>query len=652
VNEILEYIRKCLDLGLSEQDIKAQLKQAGWDENLISQAWTETQRTLMPRVRSSELGPLEILNPSADPAAVPEGEEMPAPPSLWSRVKLFIFIGAAIIILGGGGYLAYAQYANNPDRIWPQTASNARAIKSGHVKIQANYSDPLPPDLTNQTSGLGTTLAGLGDLALSASAEGDFQTSSSPTLDYSLTSTGTIQLGSIKLSIDGESRKIANNVYYKLNNNILGYFLSNANANTAKADWVKLDLASPNLNNPLAKLSQAQIQQILDAFTKVTLVKPGKLLGSEKIDNQDAWHYQASLDKTQLSLYVDEVNKIIGIALESRLDVKSLVDKLDMRKVEVWIGKSDHEIHQIIVESNFPSVYGAIAAAQKSAFPKARDAKRISDVRQMQTALELFFNANGRYPIAIDGLPDPNDGNPTKFSSIMAVIPHAPIPADGNCGTTDNYYSYTQLNNGTSYSIDFCLGQDLSNASLKAGRVETTPEDIRNLGSPVGNSTQTAYSLTDIPFSATLTLKINFSNLNKSVKIEEPQGAVDYNQTSKTNTSSMTSTGQPIFYAPSGQLVSEFPKELILDQNAVISQSYIITENKITQYTTIFTSGLTPAQVLDQYKAYSQKNNWQQTNETDSPELKGLSEQKGTEYLSIVIVPKNQGSEATVTISK
>ena len=29
---------------------------------------------------------------------------------------------------------------------------------------------------------------------------------------------------------------------------------------------------------------------------------------------------------------------------------------------------------------------------------KARDAKRVADVKQVQTALELFFNDNGRYP--------------------------------------------------------------------------------------------------------------------------------------------------------------------------------------------------------------------------------------------------------------
>ena len=36
--------------------------------------------------------------------------------------------------------------------------------------------------------------------------------------------------------------------------------------------------------------------------------------------------------------------------------------------------------------------------ALNSAREKARDAKRVADVRQIQTALELFFNTNSGYP--------------------------------------------------------------------------------------------------------------------------------------------------------------------------------------------------------------------------------------------------------------
>jgi len=36
--------------------------------------------------------------------------------------------------------------------------------------------------------------------------------------------------------------------------------------------------------------------------------------------------------------------------------------------------------------------------ALNTARAKARDAKRVADVKQVTTALEMFFNDNGRYP--------------------------------------------------------------------------------------------------------------------------------------------------------------------------------------------------------------------------------------------------------------
>src|SRR3989338_10751812 len=38
--------------------------------------------------------------------------------------------------------------------------------------------------------------------------------------------------------------------------------------------------------------------------------------------------------------------------------------------------------------------------ALSSARQKARDAKRVGDVKQLQTSLELFFNENNQYPTA------------------------------------------------------------------------------------------------------------------------------------------------------------------------------------------------------------------------------------------------------------
>jgi general secretion pathway protein G len=98
--------------------------------------------------------------------------------------------------------------------------------------------------------------------------------------------------------------------------------------------------------------------------------------------------------------------------------------------------------------------------ALSNARAKARDAKRVGDIKQIQTALELFFNDAGKYPDSLDF------GRALYFFSsssnstttYMNIVPLAPAPADGNCSAGDNNYSYTQTDDGQDYVINFCLG--------------------------------------------------------------------------------------------------------------------------------------------------------------------------------------------------
>jgi len=95
---------------------------------------------------------------------------------------------------------------------------------------------------------------------------------------------------------------------------------------------------------------------------------------------------------------------------------------------------------------------------QTTQLSASRDAMRVADIRQIQVALELFYNDNKRYPKAENSQPAASDGKPT-FSYYVASIPQAPEPADGSCSSDQNKFVYTQVNNGTDYSLGFCLGQ-------------------------------------------------------------------------------------------------------------------------------------------------------------------------------------------------
>jgi prepilin-type N-terminal cleavage/methylation domain-containing protein len=120
-----------------------------------------------------------------------------------------------------------------------------------------------------------------------------------------------------------------------------------------------------------------------------------------------------------------------------------------------------------------------------SARQKSRNTKRLGDMTQMNTALELYFNHYKGYPSDADddGVPD---GIAPEFT---AFIPKSPTPADGDicsapypaCGGQDqpncveaNTYFYVPF--GKSYVINgqtvwsdydyyFCLGSQVGEFS-------------------------------------------------------------------------------------------------------------------------------------------------------------------------------------------
>lgn len=122
--------------------------------------------------------------------------------------------------------------------------------------------------------------------------------------------------------------------------------------------------------------------------------------------------------------------------------------------------------------------------ALSNARAKSRDAKRAGDVKQIQTALELFFNDNNRYPTVAEW----NTGQIFSIttdatSTYMQVIPTAPTPADGNC-YEKNTISYTPSSDGSTYSISFCLGN--TTGTLTPGPKCLTPGGIVDVDCSVG----------------------------------------------------------------------------------------------------------------------------------------------------------------------
>jgi len=121
--------------------------------------------------------------------------------------------------------------------------------------------------------------------------------------------------------------------------------------------------------------------------------------------------------------------------------------------------------------------------AMNSSRANARDAKRVSDLKQIATALEMYYADYNSYPnIITPGLAlASQDGTKTY----MKKIPSNPTPwAEGAC-TSGSDYVYNPvggLTNPTSFNVSGCLAK--ATGDVSAGEVAMTPSGLNSVTCP------------------------------------------------------------------------------------------------------------------------------------------------------------------------
>lgn len=100
-------------------------------------------------------------------------------------------------------------------------------------------------------------------------------------------------------------------------------------------------------------------------------------------------------------------------------------------------------IELLVVIAIIGILSSVVLASLNSARTKSRDARRISDIKQLQLALELYNDSNGNYPATLD-----------------ALVTGGQIPTLPKDPSTDADYPYAGLGSGatcTSYHLGATL---------------------------------------------------------------------------------------------------------------------------------------------------------------------------------------------------
>jgi len=97
--------------------------------------------------------------------------------------------------------------------------------------------------------------------------------------------------------------------------------------------------------------------------------------------------------------------------------------------------------------------------ALNSARVKSRDARRLSDIKQLRTALEMYFDQNQSYPTTTGALGSGNFAclNSAGWAAVncSGTVYMQKVPADPQ--PTTKLYTYDVGSNGSTYTINYTL---------------------------------------------------------------------------------------------------------------------------------------------------------------------------------------------------
>lgn len=120
-------------------------------------------------------------------------------------------------------------------------------------------------------------------------------------------------------------------------------------------------------------------------------------------------------------------------------------------------------IELLVVIAIIGILSSVVLASLNSARTKARDTRRVADLKQVQIALELYFDANGKYPTSLTGLVISGGAAGASLSAL-------PVDPSGAAMNVTTGYKFA-INNATT-PTGYHLG-----ATLEQTPAQTTLED-------------------------------------------------------------------------------------------------------------------------------------------------------------------------------
>ncbi len=566
--EVIDYILNAQKHGLSDFEIKQNLINAGWEgpkveENFVLAKSAEhkslnslgggVQMQQKPAAVSPIASGLQS-KPLVVSSEIPVKFPQPHSPAITINDKHFaqkrslfksgVFWSVLIILLlaAGGAYGYYTYIYFTPERVWNNFMLTAGKIETQKINFTLSYIDT-----ESQTK-----------YGISGSGPIDPTDANNPKISQEITlTTGE---GAAEEPVKFNYR-LLNMVLYLQLGQVPEFKEILAEKNI---DWIKIDPSS------LQKLIGGQVESLPDQplsneaelnsklraiWTREPMVNYQDYLERETVNGQALFHLKGLFNTPAItSAVIDSIDVFAAEQTENfqsmsegkRKIVGAIVSKFTAKEFDLWVGQKDFKLYKFHLALSAPSKEDFTEASSPTggflglSEAKSRDAKRLADIRQMATALELFYDDRGGYPA------DDKNGLAINLSpAYIETFPHSPSPADGTC--TDYYNTYWYVAEGKpkkvqgvevypSYSLTFCLGADTGGYLAGIGRLTSsgiesnivcndTPEHCAT-----GMRDETAAvieAINNMNFKGSINIDVDYSGYGQPVDIQAPENATD-----------------------------------------------------------------------------------------------------------------------------
>ncbi|HSX29362.1 MAG TPA: hypothetical protein VLE73_02260 [Candidatus Saccharimonadales bacterium] len=310
------------------------------------------------------------------------------------KTKLIVLIVVLVLlVLGAGSAAAYVGYylPNQPDAILGQALANSfsKDITSVSLEGEASLKEG------NKKMG-GATFTGM------AARSGAFDMSA--------------KLDVLVASITADMRSVDGKSYYVRVGGLKGLDALLGDTSGAYAQmvqsvnnqWFEISeslVSQYSDGNVSTKLSEADQQKIVDAYTAHPFLQVTHVSPTEQIKGADCYRYTVGIDKTEVKAFGKALKdaKLDAVKINDN-DLKTFnqeVDKADLSKTktELWISKDGKHIRQVVVNTTSDG-QTVDARVTINDYNKPVNVEKPKDAKSIMELLGSFLGSNGTTPDA------------------------------------------------------------------------------------------------------------------------------------------------------------------------------------------------------------------------------------------------------------